>query len=162
MSTYLQLHKLDSGAVLLEIRVSNRCPLKAFCLQVIDKQTSVEEWRSCTGIVRATKGFHAKFCADGRTYSYTTPTYAFANAEDVCRSYRISSGMNTIVQSLKRFVVANSAVLYAVQAFLTCVNRPNQSSCFQKVLLLHCVQGRTQGDLGLNLPPLSLIFYKNL
>ncbi|KAI3420845.1 hypothetical protein GPALN_014464 [Globodera pallida] len=44
------------------------------------------------GIKRTTPSFHSQKSCDGRTYSYTTPTYAFAGCDEVTSdAYRISA-----------------------------------------------------------------------
>ena len=51
-------------------------------------------------VKRATKGFSSQHQAGARTYSYTCPTYAFADTVDVADSYKISDEKLEQVRSL--------------------------------------------------------------
>ena len=46
-----------------------------------------------SAVKRATKGFSAQQCAGARTYSYTMPTFAFADPMETNANYRITKGM---------------------------------------------------------------------
>lgn len=57
-------------------------------------------------IRRVTKGFNSKNSCDGRTYSYTCPTFAFAPSEAIIDyNYRVdSSVINKINEIVKSFL----------------------------------------------------------
>jgi len=57
------------------------------------------------GVKKTTKHFNAQFQATARTYTYTCPTFVFANASDVSSSYRITPDkLSTINDLLRRYI----------------------------------------------------------
>ncbi|KAL1460660.1 hypothetical protein WDU94_012621 [Cyamophila willieti] len=54
------------------------------------------------GLKRVTKGFNSKNSCDARTYSYTCPTYAFAEPGDTHVDYRMSEDRWKFVEALLR------------------------------------------------------------
>jgi len=85
----------------------------------VDKQvinSALPEQIRVLDIRRVTKGFNSKNSCDGRTYSYTCPTFAFAPPETTIDfSYRIDA---TVIDRINE----------VVKSFLGCHNYHNYTS----------------------------------
>uniref|UniRef100_A0A0M3J1Z3 Pseudouridylate synthase 1 homolog n=1 Tax=Anisakis simplex TaxID=6269 RepID=A0A0M3J1Z3_ANISI len=86
------------------------------------------------GIRRATRTFNSQKDCDSRTYSYTLPTYAFAQVDELTNSaYRISDEtVNEIDNLLKIFVGTHNFFNYTSKKEYT------DKSCFRYIISFKC------------------------
>lgn len=85
-------------------------------------------------IRRVTKGFNSKNSCDGRTYSYTCPTFAFAPSETAINfDYRINSSViDRINEVVKKFLGCHNYHNY------TSKKKPGDPSAQRYMVSFHC------------------------
>ncbi|KAI1724333.1 tRNA pseudouridine synthase domain-containing protein [Ditylenchus destructor] len=85
-------------------------------------------------IRRATRTFHAQKACDARTYSYTIPTYAFAESEELTRDeYRITEKrINEVNEILNAFVGTHNFFNYTAQ------KNASDASCNRYIMSFKC------------------------
>ncbi|VVC36124.1 Hypothetical protein CINCED_3A010828 [Cinara cedri] len=85
-------------------------------------------------IRRVTKGFNSKNSCDGRTYSYTCPTFAFAPSETpIDFNYRIDSTViDRINEVIKSFLGCHNYHNY------TSKKKPGDPSAYRYMVSFHC------------------------